>query len=357
MKINYICKGFDKDFYNFDAVVVPVVEMQRNKSEQQVHGFRLQFLNDFRTDFIEIMQSLPISAFKPDGVTAVKSEETGIYYIFVLVQSRDHISYSMMSRRKREMYHNKNYTYCCEKLVECINNFDVMNILVHPAFNQVNFIMNKDSDFLAKTLENNIDRFRQKNIYIFVENLDKGEKKIENAIFRMEKGYITYEECRQICVENQIEKSMSYTNSLIRIAEIETKYKPKTIAEQFLEDINNDSRFFYEYINRYPKTDAELARNANISPSTISTIKKHKYNEKSKTVVIALAIALDLTIEDRRRFINSAGIIYPRNEHDRFIEQQLRKKKYNDVRKFNDDIEEEHPEFMIESKLFKKCKK
>lgn len=356
MTVNYIVKGFDKDFYNFDAVVVPVVEMINDKSEQEVHGFRLQFLNDFRTDFIEIMQSLPISAFKPDGVTAVKSEETGIYYFFVLVQSRDHMPYSMMSRRKREVYHNKNYTYCCEKVVECINNFDVRNILIHPAFNQINFIMNKDSDFLAKTLENNINRFRQKNIYIFVEDISKKDSKVSLAIYGMEQGTVTPEECAKIYVESQMEKSTSYTNRLIRIAEIETKYKPKTIAEQFLEDMNNDSWFFYEYINKYPKTDAELARNANISPSTVSTIKKHKYNEKSKTVVIALAIALDLTIDDRKRFINSAGFGYPRTPHDRFIEQQLRKKKYNDVRKFNDDIGEEHPEFMIESKLSKNAK-
>lgn len=45
MTINYIVKGFDKDFYNFDAVVVPVVEMRSVKSEQEVYGFRLQFIN------------------------------------------------------------------------------------------------------------------------------------------------------------------------------------------------------------------------------------------------------------------------------------------------------------------------
>lgn len=348
MTINYICDGFDKNFYNFDAVVVPVVEMlYSDKSEQEVHGFRLQFLNDFRHDFVEIMQELPISAFKPDGVTAVKSEETGIYYIFVLVQSHDHVPYRMMSRRTREIYRNKNYSYCCEEMVKCINNLDIKNVLVHPAFNQIEFIMNRDSDFLEKTLESNIDRFSKKNIYIFVEDLDKGERKIENAISRMEKGFITYNECMQIYVENQMENSLSYTNSLIRRAEIETKYKPKTIAEQFREDMNNSSWFFDEYINKYSGTASDLAKNANISPSTISKIKSHAYETRSRKVIISLAIALDLTVEDRKRFINSAGFGYPINEHDHFIEQQLRKKRYTRVIDFNRDIMNDYPQFVI----------
>ncbi len=357
MTINYIIEGFDKDFYNFDAVVVPVVEMNSNKSKQEVYGFRLQFLNDFRHDFHEIMQGLPISAFKPDGVTAVRSEKTGIYYIFVLVQSRNNMPYSMMSRKNREIYSNKNYVYCCEEMVKYINKLDVENVLVHPAFNQVDFIINRDSDFLAKTLESNIDRFNKKNIYIFVENLYMRDTKVSMAFYNMKEGNITPEECVRIYVENQVEKSHSYTNSLIRIAEIETKYTEKSVEEQFYEALENDSCFFYEYINRYQGTATDLAENANIDKSTISTIKSHKYREKSKKVVISLAIALDLTVNDRKRFINSAGFIYPRTDQDRFIEQQLRKKRYTSVTTFNKDIMNEHPEFIIETRSSKGYKK
>lgn len=99
------------------------------------------------------MQELPISAFKMNGVTAVRSEKTGIYYIFVLVYPRNHVSRGIMNRRTKEM-------------VKYINKFDVKNILIHPLFNQDKFSINKDSDFLANTLRSNIDRFSQKNIYI-----------------------------------------------------------------------------------------------------------------------------------------------------------------------------------------------
>ncbi|MDE5584550.1 MAG: hypothetical protein K2J08_12710 [Ruminococcus sp.] len=350
MTINYICKGFDKDFYNFDAVVVPVAEMKSDKSKQEVYGFRLQFLRDFKDDYVEIMQGLPISAFELNGITAVKSAKTGIYYIFVLVRSRCQLPHGKMNRRKREIDLHKKYSSCCEEMIKCINNLDVKNVLVHSSFNQVDFIINRDSDFLAKTLESNIDRFSQKNIYILVEELSKKDINTSMAFYSMKKGTITPEECAKVYVESQVRKSQSYTNKLIRIAEIETKYKKKSAEEQFYEILNNSSCFFDEYINKYSGTDSELAENANISNSTVSKIKSHTYKTKSKNVIIALAIALDLTVDDRKRFINSAGFSYPNTEHDRFIEQQLRRKRYTRVIDFNSDIENEHPYFIIETR-------
>lgn len=59
MTINYIVKGFDKKFYNFDAVVVPVVE-DNIKGKQGICAFHEHSLNDFSDDFNEIIQELLI---------------------------------------------------------------------------------------------------------------------------------------------------------------------------------------------------------------------------------------------------------------------------------------------------------
>ncbi|MDE5557031.1 MAG: helix-turn-helix domain-containing protein [Ruminococcus sp.] len=353
MTINYICNGFDKDFYNFDAVVVPVVEWYDNKGKHGVCGFHEKSLNDFCNDFNEIIQELPIDAFKPDRVKTIKSEKTGIYYIFILVHSLDVVPNSITGRKKPKICDNKNYVYCCEKVVECINNLDVKNILIHPSFNKADFNHHMDSDFLAKSLESNINRFSPKNIYILVQDFNLIDKKVGVALFRMKRGRITPEEYKKIYVESKIEKSMSYTNRLIRIAEIETKYNEKSIMQQLYEDMNNSSWFFDAYINKYEGTASDLAEKADISNSTISKIKSNTYKAKSKNVIIALAIALDLTINDRKRFINSAGFSYPITEHDRFIEQQLRKKYYTSVIDFNRDIMGEHPKFIIETRSSK----
>lgn len=352
MTINYICDGFDKDFYNFDAVVVPVVKWHNSKNELTVRGFREDFLKDFRNDFHEIIQGLPISAFKPDRTKTVKSEKTGIHYIFIMIYPIEGKS-DLMRRKILTILDDKNYSYCCEKIAERINELDVKNILIHPALNKADFNHNTDSDFLAKTLKSNIGRFSKKNIYIFVKISGIIDHKVANAFFYMQRGIITPEECKKIYAESEMEKSLSYTNSLVKTAEIETVYNKKTVIEQFREDMKNDSWFFDEYINKYQGTASKLAENAGIDKSTISTIKKHKYKEKSRKVIIALAIALDLTVDDRKRFINSAGFSYPITEHDRFIEQQLKKKRYNSVTAFNKDIMDKYPDFVIGTRALK----
>ncbi|MDE6678163.1 MAG: hypothetical protein K2K02_03885 [Ruminococcus sp.] len=350
MTINYICKGFDKNFYNFDTVIVPVALDWSNKDKQGICGFHESSLNDFRNDFNEIIKELPVSAFEPDRITTAKSEKTGIHYVFILIHSLDLVPSKTKGIKRPTICDHENYVYCCEKLVECIKEIDAENILIHPSFNKADFNHHMDSDFLAKALKNNIDRFSKKNIYILIQEWNLIDPKIAHAFFRMERGSITPEECKQIYVESKIEKSLSYTNQLTRVAEIDTKYKPKTLMKQFHEDMNNSSWFLDGYLAKYTGKDTELAKNANIDNSTISKIRNHTYKAKSKNIVIALAIALDLTVDDRKRFINSAGFSYPIDERDLFIEQQLRKKRYTRVIDFNTDIEDEYPEFIIETR-------
>lgn len=346
MTINYIIKGFDKDFYNFDAVVVPVTEiLSHDKNILEVYKNSSGAFRDFNYDLNEIKVSPDM--FQEDGATVIRSEKTGIYYIFILTISCRRRNNGNAFVNKGNVFINKNYSNCCKEMVKYINKLDVKNVLIHPLFNRMGFSRNHESSFLADTLKSSIDRFSRKNIYILVEEMAKKSMKLSLAFRDMENGIITPEECRKIYTEFQMKNSLSYANSLIRTAEIETVYKPKTLAEQFIEDMNNDSWFFYEYINRYKGTDAELARNADISSSTVSRIKKHDYKEKSKKVVISLAIALDLTVNDRKRFINSAGFSYPNNEEDYLIEIQLKKKRYNNVSKFNQDIWDEHPNISL----------
>ncbi len=347
MTINYICRGFDKDFYQFDTVIVPVTE---DYGMKRMFAFHEYSLDDFRNDFNKILEKLPVSAFEPDRITTVKSEKTGIYYVFILIHSLDLVPSKITGIKKPKICDHENYVYCCEKVVECIKEIDAKNILIHPSFNKADFNHHMDGDFLAKALKSNIDRFSQKNIYILVQEWNLIDPKISISFSRMQRGSITPKECKQIYVESKMEKSLSYTNQLTRVAEINTKYKPKTLMKQFHDDMNNSSWFLDEYIKKYPGTASQLAENANIDNSTISKIKNHTYKTKSKNVIIALAIALDLTVDDRKRFINSAGFSYPIDEYDRFIENQLRKKRYTKVIDFNTDIEDEYPEFIIETR-------
>ena len=341
MPIKYICMGFDKDFYNFDAYVIPVQQSEKGIPEP----YNIDILK-WNHDINEKLNQLTDFEFESGKSEAVYSEVTGVYYIFVCTR---YWQRRRLNPKSYEEWIENCYRICIESLFECVKKLNVHRILIQPILFGCYDI--KDQDEVYRLLEKlylQNTALSNRTIYVIVNNgkifcqmhyktceLIKNKNKTDIKKFRQE------------YIKAQMEKSFSYTNTLIRTAEIETVYNKKTLMEQFYEDMNNSSWFFYEYIQRYSGTATELAGKANIDKSTISTIRSHKYNGKSRNVVISLAIALDLTVEDRKRFINSAGFSYPITEQDRFIEQQLRKKKYDRVTDFNNDISDEHPDFVI----------
>lgn len=345
MTINYIVNGFDKDFYNFDAYVIPVQQLEEGITEP----YNIDMLK-WSCDIKEKLNQLTNFEFEYGKSKAVYSEVTGVYYIFVCAM---HWESKKLNQKSYEEWRTNLYRICMESFLECVKKLNVQRILIQPLL--LGYYSIKEQDEVYRLLEK-----------LYLQNTTLSNRKIYAIVNNGKifcKGYNTsyilrikntdIKKLRQEYIKEQMEKSLSYSNTLIRTAEIETIYNKKTLTQQFYEDINNNSWFFYEYIQRYTGTATELAENANIDNSTISKIKSHTYKAKSKTVIIALAIALDLTVYDRKRFINSAGFSYPLTEHDCFIEQQLKKKRYTSVITFNKDIMDEHPEFVIETRSSK----
>lgn len=339
MKINYICMGFDKDFYNFDAYVIPVQQLEEGITKP----YNIDILK-WSGDINKKLKQLTDFEFKFGKSEAVYSEVTGVYYIFVCTK---YWKSSKLNQKSYEEWLKNRYRICIESLFECVRKLNVQRILIQPLL--FGYYDIKDQDEVYRLLEK-----------LYLQNTGLSNRKIyaivNNGKIFCQRYYKPSEFIRrntdmqkfkQEYINTQMEKSLSYSNSLIRNAEIETVYNKKSVIEQFREDMSNSSWFFDEYIQKYPGTASKLAERAGIDPSTISTIKSHKYQMKSRNVIIALAIALDLTVEDRKRFINSAGFSYPITEHDHFIEQQLKKKRYNSVIAFNKDIMDEHPNFVI----------
>ncbi len=339
MKINYICMGFDKKFYNFDAYVIPV----QQSAEGIIKPYNIDILQ-WRGDIKKKLEQLANFEFEFGKSEAIYSEVTGVYYIFVCAM---YWKSRKLDQKSYEEWLKNRYGICIESLFECIKKLNVQRILIQPLL--FGYYDIKDQDEVYRLLEKlylQNTKMSNRKIYAIVNN---GKIYCERyyKLSDIRKMRTDPQKFKQDYINEQMEKSFSYSNILVRTAEIETVYSKKSVIEQLREDLNNSSWFFYEYINRYQGTATDLAENANIDKSTISTIKSHKYREKSRKVVISLAIALDLTVDDRKRFINSAGFSYPITEHDRFIEQQLRKKRYTSVTAFNKDIVDEYPNFVI----------
>lgn len=351
MAIKYICRGFDKDYYKFNAIVVPVQQSE----EGIIESYNIDIQErEWKNDINKKLKQLADFEFEFGKSEAVYSEETKAYYIFVC--ARYWKSRKMDGKSYKEWLQNR-HRICIESLFECAKRLNVHKILIQPLFFCYREI--KEQDEVYRLLEkiysqdtelNNIEIYTiVNNRMFFTENYFR--------LSKLRRNCTNMQKFKQEYIDVQMEESLSYSSSLMRIAEIETKYNTKSPVKQLYEDMNNSSWFFDEYIRKYSGTASELARNANINDSTISKIKSHTYKAKSKNVIIALAIALDLNVDERKRFINSAGFSYPNDKHDCFIEQQLKKKRYTSVVTFNKDIIDEYPEFIIETRATKGYKK
>ncbi len=77
MTINYIVNGFDKDFYNFDAYVIPVQQSEEGITEPY------NIDKKWSGDINKKLKQLTDFEFEFGKAEAVYSEVTGAYYIFV----------------------------------------------------------------------------------------------------------------------------------------------------------------------------------------------------------------------------------------------------------------------------------
>ncbi|MCM1507383.1 MAG: helix-turn-helix transcriptional regulator [Ruminococcus flavefaciens] len=341
MKINYIVKEFDKDFYNFDAVVVPV---QQSKS-----GITGPYYYDkaWHDDTEQKLKQLKDFEFEFGKSEAVYSEVTGVYYIFVCARDWSR----KLDRKNNKEWLKTYHEICFNSIFECIKQLDVQSILIQPLLFGYNNINEEGEVYkLLEELYTQNAELSNKKIYAIVNDLIVVNRKHSLAIYNLKSNRITKEEFKKEMIAMQMEQNRSYLCELRKKAEIETVYPEKSKVQQAYSELRQSSYFFDEYLNRYQGTASELAENAGIDKSTLSKIKSHTYKAKSKNVIIALAIALDLTVKEREKFINSAGFSYPITEHDRFIEQQLRKKRYNKVVDFNKDIMDKYPDFAIEAR-------
>lgn len=81
---------------------------------------------------------------------------------------------------------------------------------------------------------------------------------------------------------------------------------------------------FYEYFETCGISAAKLAERIGCEKSTVSRIKNGQTLNPRKETVVALAIAMELTGEQRYDFIKCSGHAYPIDEMDYMVEQLMR---------------------------------
>lgn len=142
------------------------------------------------------------------------------------------------------------------------------------------------------------------------------------------------------------------THIAIRAAKEKQQKSLETALPKYLAD-NPDKKCddlkrerFYEYFDTCGKKAAELAGLILCDKATVSRIKNGHTKNPQKKTVIALAIAMELPMEQRYDFINCSGHSYPSEKMDYMIEQLMRDG-YSSISNINDMLYQKNKEWLL----------
>lgn len=340
MPIKYICEGFDNNFYNFDAFVVP---LQWSFNKQYTKNVPLNISSDPFGYVKDYLQN--IDFIFPHQAKIIKIKDSNAYYIFV----RGEEGFSFKCDYYKHYY---------DMIFECIKIKNFRRVAMYPFLNK--FIIDfKETDekyhFFEEFYDKHFGKYDYTTIYAIVKpeiyRMERTNIRAE-AVLNFEAGKISNEEYRKILLGLELEEFNSYTREVLRRAEVETMFQQKVLADALMEieNLKCSPEVVPEYMKVYKKNDSELAKAAFVNKSTISKMKNGKFGNIERDTVIAVALALGLNQKERIRFINCAGLYYPYSQKEKLIEEELKQKIYHTVQEFN----EANPDIAIETKQYMK---
>ena len=107
-------------------------------------------------------------------------------------------------------------------------------------------------------------------------------------------------------------------------------FKKKSLEETLSKLDETFAQMLFRLIDSTGKTDSEIYKKANIDRRLFSKIRKNKDYNPSKNTAIALAIALELDIDETKKLLEKAGFALSHsNKFDVIIEYFITEKNYN----------------------------
>ena len=117
--------------------------------------------------------------------------------------------------------------------------------------------------------------------------------------------------------------------------------KTSKIASRSLEDLVTEiessfAETLFKYINDKGLTDPEVYKRANLDRKLFSKIRKNKNYKPSKNTALALAVALELNLDETKDFIGKAGYALTRSSKMDIIVEFFIKQNNDDIFELNE---------------------
>ena len=122
----------------------------------------------------------------------------------------------------------------------------------------------------------------------------------------------------------------------LKVASKEIKTDSRSLEDLVTEIESSFAETLFKYINDKGLTDPEVYKRANLDRKLFSKIRKNKNYKPSKNTALALAVALELNLDETKDFIGKAGYALTRSSKMDIIVEFFIKQNNYDIFELNE---------------------
>ena len=242
-------------------------------------------------------------------------------------------------------------TKCYQNVLEAATEYGCESIAI-PLISTGNYDFPKELALqIAKETISKYLATNELNVYLVV--YDRESFQISKSLFDDVQSYIDKKLVQKICAvreprrkysadferddyecSNKIESFSNFAWG--KVASKEIKTNSRSLEDLVTEIESSFAETLFKYINDKGLTDPEVYKRANLDRKLFSKIRKNKNYKPSKNTALALAVALELNLDETKDFIGKAGYALTRSSKMDIIVEFFIKQNNYDIFELNE---------------------
>ncbi len=242
-------------------------------------------------------------------------------------------------------------TKCYKNVLEAATEYGCESIAI-PLISTGNYDFPKE--LALQTAKETISKYLETNeLKVYLVVYDKESFQISKSLFEDVQSYIDKKLVQEICAMKAPRRKYSadferdndeFSNKIERLSNLawgkvaskEIKTDSRSLEDLVTELESSFAESLFKYINDKGLTDPEVYKRANLDRKLFSKIRKNKNYKPSKNTALALAIALELNIDETKDFIGKAGYALTRSSKMDIIVEFFIKQNNYDIFELNE---------------------
>ena len=242
-------------------------------------------------------------------------------------------------------------TKCYQNVLEAATEYGCESIAI-PLISTGNYDFPKELALqIAKETISKYLATNELNVYLVV--YDREPFQISKSLFDDVQSYIDKKLVQEICALREprrkysadferddyecSKKIESFSNfAWGKVASKEIKADSRSLEDLVTEIESSFAETLFKYINDKGLTDPEVYKRANLDRKLFSKIRKNKNYKPSKNTALALAVALELNLDETKDFIGKAGYALTRSSKMDIIVEFFIKQNNYDIFELNE---------------------